>query len=61
MNDFKVGDVVQLKSGGPYMTVHDLGNYESSGGPTNGAHCIWFTNSVKDSAVFDVRVLTLVD
>jgi uncharacterized protein YodC (DUF2158 family) len=38
-NTFKVGDIVQLKSGGPKMTVKD---------PTaiNGnVHCQWFAGS----------------
>ena len=36
MPDFKVGDVVMLKSGGPSMTV--------SGRDINGVECMWFCN-----------------
>lgn len=33
--DFAVGDVVELKSGGPKMTVRQIGN--------NGlVYCVWF-------------------
>lgn len=35
MSEFKIGDVVQLKSGGPLMTVCDVG----SGG---AVECNWF-------------------
>lgn len=34
----KIGDVVQLKSGGPWMTVEN-GNYESN---ENKVKCYWF-------------------
>ena len=32
--EFKVGDVVQLKSGGPWMTVEDVKG--------ENIHCVWF-------------------
>jgi uncharacterized protein YodC (DUF2158 family) len=35
MNDLEVGSVVQLKSGGPMMTVVDLNG-------KGGAVCVWF-------------------
>lgn len=40
-SDFQVGDTVQLKSGGPLMTIDSLG-LERQGGTTQGAHCSWF-------------------
>lgn len=46
---FKPGDVVQLKSGGPAMTVSLLTEYERS--PTT-LTCIWFTGD-------DVKVVEL--
>lgn len=61
MSKFKVGDVVQLKSGGPYMTIHNIGSYADSGGPENGANCIWFSKDIKDNAVFDVDALVKVE
>ena len=38
MSDFKVGDVVQLKSGGPTMTIQRM--YPNSTPPD--AKCKWF-------------------
>lgn len=47
----KIGDVVILKSGGPIMTVHNMGDY-SPMGPKNGVNCIWFDGAKKMSDVF---------
>ncbi len=47
MEDFKDGDVVQLKSGGPKMTVdswdEELGVY----------HCSWFAGDELKNAAFE--------
>ncbi len=40
-DDFQIGDTVRLKSGGPLMTVEQLG-VEHQGGTTQGAWCVWF-------------------
>jgi len=53
---FKKGDVVVLKSGGPLMTIHNLGDYPMAG-VTNGALCIWFDGAKRQEAVFDVDAL----
>ncbi len=37
MSDIVIGDVVQLKSGGPYMTVTEIDS-------DSDAHCVWFIN-----------------
>ena len=63
MPEFKKGDVVRLKSGGPKMTVSDVGDYTTSGGPEDGVHCVWF-DLVKgvqknSSDVFDAAVLEI--
>ena len=39
MENFKEGDVVQLKSGGPIMTVRWAGNSSTE---ENVVHCEWF-------------------
>ena len=56
MTQIKAGDVVQLKSGGPEMTVNFVEN--SSG--TEEAACSWFVNSKKESSRFPVSTLKLV-
>jgi uncharacterized protein YodC (DUF2158 family) len=43
MEQIKVGDVVQLKSGGPFMTVASVGS--RSGEPK--AYCDWFVEGTK--------------
>ena len=57
---FKIGDVVTLKSGGPTMTVHELGDYSPTG-PANGADCVWFDGAKKMSDVFHVDALQRYD
>ncbi len=57
MNEnFKKGDVVILKSGGPLMTIHNLGEYPMAG-VTNGALCIWFDSAKRVEAVFELESL----
>lgn len=41
--DFKKGDVVRLKSGGPEMTVENVGERAMIGG--QAVFCAWFENS----------------
>lgn len=38
MSELKVGDVVQLKSGGPKMTINTLSEYNGK----SYCMCIWF-------------------
>ena len=46
MNDFKEGDVVQLKSGGPEMTIEEIIHVAESGEYV--AICKWFdVNEIK--------------
>ena len=40
---FKVGDVVQLKSGGPTMTVTDVAG-------TDAVSCVWFDSNNKETS-----------
>ena len=54
--EIKAGDVVQLKSGGPPMTVESIGNYELMEGPQ--ANCQWFDrNGEAKTALFRNRYL----
>lgn len=39
--DFKDGDTVELKSGGPTMTIDWVGP-QFEGGTTQGGSCTWF-------------------
>lgn len=38
--EFKVGDLVRLKSGGPVMTVEQIGRIAQS--ESDGVWCVWF-------------------
>lgn len=49
-NNFKVGDVVQLNSGGSAMTVEEIeGNYVS---------CVWFEKQKVERATFPAATLS---
>lgn len=56
MSNFNVGDVVQLKSGGPLMTVHSIGDYSPTG-PNPGLLCVWFDGNKKVEDIFDPRAV----
>jgi uncharacterized protein YodC (DUF2158 family) len=47
---FQIGDVVQLKSGGPYMTIENF----SDGG---NAFCVWFDGTERKTGSFNPRTL----
>lgn len=53
-NDLKVGDVVELNSGGPYMTIESI-SPDASG--KSVAYCVWFSHDEKKSAVFHPEAL----
>jgi uncharacterized protein YodC (DUF2158 family) len=54
VNDqLKPGDVVQLKSGGPKMTIDSIG-YGTGG---DKAKCIWFDNNDRKDALFKLDSL----
>lgn len=57
---FDIGDVVILKSGGPPMTVHNIGDY-SPMGPNPGLLCIWFDNAKKLEDVFNPKAVERFD
>ena len=56
MAQFQKGDVVRLKSGGPRMTVLELGDF-SPRGPSEGVKCVWFDRKRREEDVFDAAVL----
>lgn len=56
MSEFKAGDVVVLKSGGPDMTILDVGDY-SPMHSNNAAKCVWFDGKKKCEDVFDIVLL----
>jgi uncharacterized protein YodC (DUF2158 family) len=55
MAEIKTGSVVELKSGGPSMTV----NFVENDGGTIVAACSWFINNKKESSRFPVASLKL--
>jgi uncharacterized protein YodC (DUF2158 family) len=54
-NQFKAGDVVQLKSGGPEMTVTDVGIEEFS--KKMMVWCMWFEKTKQLSGSFPVEAV----
>lgn len=57
MSEIKKGDEVKLKSGGPVMTVQDLGDYIMGAGIEDGVKCIWFEDKDVKERVFDAATL----
>ena len=55
---FEPGDVVQLKSGGPSMTVKGVGRYGMTATGEN-ALCVWFEGKTLKEAVFELNTLTV--
>jgi len=54
--EFKVGDIVSIKSGGPSMTVEKIGKIDFYGREI-GVHCCWFVDNKlqRDVFRFDVK------
>ena len=57
MSELKKGDEVMLKSGGPIMTIQNIGSYTMPHGIENGALCVWFDGNKPMEKVFDVATL----
>lgn len=53
---FKPGDIVQLKSGGPAMTVSEI-NTAYGTGAFKGYQCEWFKGASKERAHFEEETL----
>jgi uncharacterized protein YodC (DUF2158 family) len=57
--EFKEGDTVQLKSGGPVMTIEHIGEYGMvPGSGHTQAKCVWFDKTKKMQGVFELFTLT---
>lgn len=54
MLDFKKGDIVRLKSGGPEMTIEKIGQYNTS---QEKAQCTWFDDKELKSHIFVLESL----
>jgi uncharacterized protein YodC (DUF2158 family) len=54
MPQFRVGDVVQLNSGGPEMTISFIL-------PTGKVFCVWFDGSEKREETFPPEAIQLVE
>lgn len=54
VNEFNAGDIVQLKSGGPKMTVHES---DARG----GVYCQWFTGTKLEYGYFNQNILKKVE
>jgi uncharacterized protein YodC (DUF2158 family) len=52
-NEFNVGDVVTLKTGGPRMTVEGIGSALDE----KAVNCVWFDGSKRVRESFDAVVL----
>lgn len=52
----KVGDVVQLKSGGPRMTIDHIGKF-GLGSTHDQARCVWFEGTKRMEHVFELPSL----
>ncbi|MEO9825583.1 MAG: DUF2158 domain-containing protein [Paracoccaceae bacterium] len=57
-NQFKHGDIVVMKSGGPPMTVDKVpGEQQSFGGPLKDYQCDWFKGATKQHGTFGEHLL----
>ena len=55
--EFKVGDIVQLKSGGPKMTIYKLETFDGA----ERANCQWFEGNKPMSSMFVLATLKPAD
>jgi uncharacterized protein YodC (DUF2158 family) len=56
LNDFQVGDVVELKSGGPSMTIEEIGNFHAWEAEDQ-AKCVWFEKTTRKEGIFEFVTL----
>ena len=55
-HEFEAGDVVQLKSGGPKMTVNTIGKFGMDS-TRDEAKCVWFEGAKRMEALFELPTL----
>ena len=48
----KIGDVVRLRIGGPWMTVEGIPEYDDPVGGYSFASCVWFVESMVQRTEF---------
>lgn len=58
-NQLKAGDIVQLRSGSPDMTIEDIGKYGI--GAKERAKCVWFEGKKRIEAIFELATLRKVN
>jgi len=56
--NFKAGDIVVLKSGGPKMTIEKI-VHKNEPNPEIVAHCIWFENEQVKGDAFSIDIISL--
>jgi uncharacterized protein YodC (DUF2158 family) len=57
MPEFKKGDVVQLKSGSPKMTIDSVEEYGSGNTSNIRAICLWFDGGERKEGGFSLETL----
>ena len=55
-HEFNAGDVVQLKSGGPKMTIDTIGKF-GMGSTHDQAKCVWFEGTKRMEGLFELLML----
>jgi uncharacterized protein YodC (DUF2158 family) len=55
--DFKEGDVVRLKSGGPKMTIDKIANF-GAGSTHEQARCVWLEGAKRMQDLFELHALS---
>ncbi len=59
MSEFKVGNVVRLKSGGPKMTIEQYPCYDMGIEYTDKVKCVWFDRNKIFSNIFPIETIEL--
>lgn len=58
MEQFQIGEVVRLKSGGPWMIITTVGTYSGwTMRVADTVSCRWFEGEKQQETVFDVALL----